>query len=133
MCVVVDGAYGPLCCGLLAGEMNKVTTVPKDELRSGDPKFQRPKFEHYLAAVEDLKKIAEKHGKNILALAIRWVLDQGPTVALWGARKPAQIDGIAEAFGWSLSAEDKREIDAILNRHVPDPIEPDFMAPPQRD
>ncbi|WP_029604679.1 aldo/keto reductase [Kozakia baliensis] len=126
-------AYGPLCRGLLAGKMNKDTTFPKDDLRSGDPKFQRPKFEHYLAAVEDLKKIAEKHGKNILALAIRWVLDQGPTVALWGARKPAQIDGIAEAFGWSLSAEDKREIDAILNRHVPDPIEPDFMAPPQRD
>ncbi|WP_367160549.1 aldo/keto reductase [Kozakia baliensis] len=126
-------AYGPLCRGLLAGKMNKDTTFPKDDLRSGDPKFQRPKFEHYLAAVEDLKKIAEKHGKNILALAIRWVLDQGPTVALWGARKPAQIDGISEAFGWSLSAEDKREIDAILNRHVPDPIEPDFMAPPQRD
>jgi len=68
----------------------------------------------------------------MLALAIRWVLDQGPTVALWGARKPEQIDGVSEAYGWNLTAQDKADIEAILRKNVPDPIEPDFMAPPQR-
>lgn len=126
-------AYGPLCRGLLAGKMTRETTFPSDDLRSSDPKFHKPNFEHYLAAVEDLKQIADRHGKSVLSLAIRWVLDQGPTVALWGARKPEQIDGVNDALGWSLSDSDKTEIDAILKRHVPQPIDPDFMAPPQRD
>lgn len=125
-------AYGPLCRGLLAGKMTSATTFPKDDLRSNDPKFQAPNFEHYLAAVDELRAIAEKHGKTMLSLAIRWVLDQGPTIALWGARKPEQIDGVRDAFGWTLNDVEKAEIDAILKRHVPNPIEPEFMAPPQR-
>ncbi|CDG38849.1 MULTISPECIES: aldo/keto reductase [Asaia] len=126
-------AYGPLCRGLLAGKMTGETHFPKDDLRSSDPKFQQPVFGRYLAAVEALKAIAARHDKSMLALAIRWVLDQGPTVALWGARKPEQIDGVAEAYGWSLSDQDKAEIETILRDNVPDAIEPDFMAPPQRD
>ncbi|GAB6855406.1 aldo/keto reductase [Asaia astilbis] len=126
-------AYGPLCRGLLAGKMTSETTFSKDDLRSSDPKFQAPNFERYLAAVEGLKAIAARHDKSMLALAIRWILDQGPTVALWGARKPEQIEGIDEALGWHLGDDDKAEIEAILNKHVPDAIEPDFMAPPQRD
>lgn len=125
-------AYGALCRGLLAGKMNSETRFPENDLRSSDPKFQPPAFARYLAAVEDLKKLAARHNRSILALAIRWVLDQGPTIALWGARKPQQIEGISEAFGWSLGEDDRKEIDAILKRHVPDPIQPDFMAPPQR-
>lgn len=125
-------AYGPLCRGLLAGKMTADSTFPKDDLRSMDPKFQAPHFRNYLAAVEDLKALAEKRGKTVLSLAIRWVLDQGPTVALWGARKPAQIEGIRDALGWTLSKDELAEINAILKRHVPDEIEPDFMAPPQR-
>jgi len=126
-------AYGPLCRGLLAGKMTGETHFPKDDLRSSDPKFQQPVFGRYIAAVEALKAIAARHDKSMLALAIRWVLDQGPTVALWGARKPEQIDGVAEAYGWSLSDQDKAEIETILHDNVPDAIEPDFMAPPQRD
>lgn len=126
-------AYGPLCRGLLAGKMSSATTFPEDDLRSSDPKFRKPVFERYLSAVEGLRAIAARHDKSMLALAIRWVLDQGPTVALWGARKPEQIDGVAEAYGWSLSDQDKADIESILRENVPDPIEPDFMAPPQRD
>ncbi|MCO6740525.1 hypothetical protein KQH31_30545, partial [Streptomyces sp. CHA15] len=59
-------------------------------------------------------------------------LDQGPTIALWGARKPEQLQGLDEAFGWRLSAEDLAAIDAILAEHVKDPVGPEFMAPPLR-
>ncbi|NHO31086.1 aldo/keto reductase [Acetobacter fallax] len=123
-------AYGPLCRGLLSGKMTAETTFGKDDLRSGDPKFQEPRFGHYLKAVDDLKAVADKHGKSLLALAIRWVLDRGPTIALWGARRPAQISGVDEAFGWSLSAQDFQTIDEILSRDIPDPVGPEFMAPP---
>jgi len=130
---LVGLAYGPLCRGLLVGKMDRNTTFGKDDLRSADPKFQSPRFAHYLAAVDALRPIAERHGKSLMALAIRWVLDQGPFIALWGARKPEQITGVRDAFGWTLTAEDKREIDAILTREIPDPVGPEFMAPPLRD
>ena len=126
-------AYGALCRGLLSGRMNAQTQFDGDDLRQGDPKFQAPRFAQYLAAVEALTAFArERHGKSVLALAVRWILDQGPTIALWGARKPEQLQGLDEAFGWRLSAEDLAAIDAILAEHVKDPVGPEFMAPPLR-
>ncbi len=125
--------YGALCRGLLSGRMNSSTTFDGDDLRKSDPKFKAPRFEQYLAAVEALKSLAqERHGKSVLALAIRWVLDQGPTVALWGARRPDQLDGIDEAFGWTLSQQDLQDIDDLLAEHITDPVGPEFMAPPTR-
>lgn len=129
---LVQLAYGPLCRGLLTGKMTADKTFPESDLRSGDPKFQKEHFKDYIAAVDDLKKIADRHGKSLMVLAIRWVLDQGPTIALWGARKPEQIDGVSDVFGWQLTEQDKKDIDAILKRHVPTPISPAFMAPPAR-
>ncbi len=125
--------YGALCRGLLSGRMTNSTTFDGDDLRKSDPKFKSPRFEQYLAAVEALKALAhDRHGKSVLALAIRWVLDQGPTIALWGARRPDQLDGIDDAFGWSLSPQDLTDIDALLAEHITDPVGPEFMAPPSR-
>ncbi len=126
--------YGALCRGLLSGRMNSGTTFDGDDLRKSDPKFKAPRFAQYLAAVEALKTLArERHGKSVLALAIRWVLDQGPTIALWGARRPEQLDGIDEAFGWNLSPQDLQDIDRLLADHITDPVGPEFMAPPTRN
>ncbi|NVN39399.1 aldo/keto reductase [Ameyamaea chiangmaiensis] len=129
---LVGLGYGPLCRGLLAGRMTADTTFPKDDLRSADPKFQALRFAQYLAAVDRLRALAERHGTSVMVLAIRWVLDQGPMIALWGARKPAQIDGVSDVFGWHLSDEDRAEIDAILKETITDPVGPEFMAPPNR-
>ncbi|AEI37203.1 MAG: aldo/keto reductase [Zymomonas mobilis subsp. pomaceae] len=125
--------YGALCRGLLSGKMSAERHFEGDDLRKQDPKFQKPRFEHYLSAVEELKKFAkERYNKSVLALSVRWMLEQGPTLALWGARKPEQIDGIADVFGWQLTAQDLKEIDAILERNIPSPVGPEFMAPPAR-
>lgn len=126
-------AYGALCRGLLTGKMNSETTFPKSDLRSADPKFQSPNFANYLAAVDGFKKLADARGKSVMAFAVRWVLDQGPVIALWGARKPEQVSGINDAFGWSLTDDEKKAVDNILARHVPNAIDPTFMAPPERD
>jgi aryl-alcohol dehydrogenase-like predicted oxidoreductase len=125
--------YGALCRGLLSGRIDARTAFSGDDLRQSDPKFQPPRFEQYLSAVRALQHFAaERHGKTILALAVRWILDRGPTVALWGARRPEQLDGIDAAFGWKLDADDLRDIDALLAEHIVDPIGPEFMAPPSR-
>jgi aryl-alcohol dehydrogenase-like predicted oxidoreductase len=124
-------SYGALCRGLLSGRMNAFTTFDGDDLRKLDPKFQGEHFRHYLAAVDALRTLArERFGKSVLALALRCVLDQGPTLALWGARRPDQLDALAEIDGWHIDDASRREIDAILAHAVPTPIVPCSMAPP---
>jgi aryl-alcohol dehydrogenase-like predicted oxidoreductase len=124
-------SYGALCRGLLSGRMTAETTFEGDDLRKVDPKFQGARFQQYLAAVEELMRFAqERYGKSVLALALRWVLDQGPTIALWGARRPGHLDPIGEIDGWHIEDDSKRDIDAILKRCVKDPVSPEFMAPP---
>jgi aryl-alcohol dehydrogenase-like predicted oxidoreductase len=100
-------------------------------LRKADPKFQGERFHQCLSAVDELKKLArERFGKSVLALAVRWVLDQGPTIALWGARHPDQLDPIGDIDGWHIDEASRQDIDAILQRSVVDPVSPEFMAPP---
>jgi len=126
-------SYGALCRGLLSGRITSETTFDGDDLRNVDPKFQGHRLRQYVSAVDALKTLArERFGKSVLALAIRWVLDQGPTIALWGARHPGQLAPINEVDGWHIDAGTMRDIDAILKRCVTSPISPEFMAPPLR-
>ena len=102
-----------------------------DDLPRTDPKFQQPRFAQYLAAVARLDKLAEQRfRKHVIHLAIRWMLDQGITTALWGARRQPQPVG--EVSGWELDASAKAEIDRILKATISDPVGPEFMAPPAR-
>jgi aryl-alcohol dehydrogenase-like predicted oxidoreductase len=124
-------SYGALRRGLLSGRMTTATTFVGDDLRKVDPKFQPPRFQPYLAAVRELKTLArDRFGKSVLALAVRWVLDLGPTIALWGARYPGQLDPVDEVDGWHIDDASRRDIQAILDRCIKDPVSPEFMAPP---
>ena len=126
--------YGPLCRGLLTGKMKADTQFTGDDLRKVDPKFQPPRFEQYLRAVELLDQFAQKnYGKRVIDLAIRWVLDQpGVSVALWGARHPEQLQTVDNLEGWKLDADASKAICRIVRDTVSDPIGPEFMAPPAR-
>jgi len=126
--------YGALCRGLLTGTITRDTQFKGDDLRRNDPKFQEPRFSQYLAAVASLDGYArERYGRGVLALAVRWVLDQGHTVALWGARRPAQLDPVQDTMGWKLDDQAKQRIERILAGTVTDPVGPEFMAPPSLD
>ena len=126
--------YGALCRGLLSGRMRPDTKFEGDDLRRTDPKFLEPRFAQYLAAVGGLDQLAQQcFGKRVIHLAVRWILDQGITTALWGARHPGQLQPVDEVSGWSLDASAKDEIDRILRETVTDPVGPEFMAPPVRN
>ena len=124
--------YGALCRGLLSGRMRPDTRFEGDDLRKSDPKFQPPRFQQYLAAVERLDELAKEYSKSVIHLAVRWMLDQGVTTALWGARHPGQLQPVKEVMGWSLDPAARHEIDRILSETVMDPVGPEFMAPPAR-
>ena len=125
--------YGALCRGLLSGRMRPDSKFDGDDLRRTDPKFQQPRFAQYLAAVARLDQLAQQRfRKHVIHLAIRWMLDQGITTALWGARHPTQLQPVSEVSGWHLDASAKAEIDRILEAAISDPVGPEFMAPPAR-
>jgi len=113
--------------------MRADTVFSGDDLRRIDPKFVKPRFGQYLAAVQKLDRLAQQRfAKRVIHLAIRWMLDQGITTALWGARHPDQLRPVDEVTGWHLDASTLAEIDRILREAISDPVGPEFMAPPAR-
>jgi aryl-alcohol dehydrogenase-like predicted oxidoreductase len=125
--------YGALCRGLLSGRMRLDTVFEGDDLRRLDPKFQVPRFAQYLGAVRQLDQLAQdRFQRRVIHLAVRWMLDQGISVALWGGRRPDQIRDTLGVSGWSLDIATRAKIDRILSEAVTDPIGPEFMAPLQR-
>jgi len=127
--------YSPLCRSLLAGRVHRGMTFDRKDIRSVDPKFQEPRFSQYIAAVERLSNFAgQNYGKTILELAARWVLDQtGVSVALWGAKRPDQLDAVAGVMGWKLDAGAMAEIDRIVAESVTDPVGPEYLTPGVRE
>lgn len=126
-------AYGALCRGMLSGKMTKNREFPEGDLRrQADPKFQGERFEHYLSAVDRLDELArERYDRRVIHLALRWILDRGVEIALWGARRPDQLDPADEVSGWSLDDQAMAEVDRILDEEIDDPVGPEFMAPPE--
>jgi aryl-alcohol dehydrogenase-like predicted oxidoreductase len=125
--------YGALCRGLLSGRMQPLTTFDGDDLRRTDPKFIEPRFSQYLAAVQRLDRLAlRRFRKRVIHLAVRWMLDQGITSALWGARHPSQVQPVGGVTGWRLDAAARAEIEWILHETITTPIGPEFMAPAAR-
>ena len=125
--------YGALCRGLLSGRMRADTAFGGDDLRQLDPKFQPPRFAQYLTAVQQLDRLAQHFfHRRVIHLAARWMLDQGISAALWGGRRPHQLQPTVSVAGWTLDADALAKIDRILSETITDPVGPEFMAPLQR-
>jgi aryl-alcohol dehydrogenase-like predicted oxidoreductase len=85
--------YGALCRGLLSGKVTAAREYKGDDLRKHDPKFKEPRLSQYLEAVKQLDHLGqERFQRSALHLAVRWVLDHGADIALWGGRRPDQMD-----------------------------------------
>ncbi len=122
--------YGALCRGLLSGKMTTEYKFEGDDLRKADPKFQGDTFKNYIEAVNKLDKFAKVNfNKDVMSLAVRYILDKGIEIALWGARKPEQINAVDNIAGWSISAGELNEIDNIVENTLQKEYGPEFMAP----
>jgi aryl-alcohol dehydrogenase-like predicted oxidoreductase len=127
--------YSSLCRSLLGGRMHPDMKFEEHDIRAVDPKFQQPRFNQYMTAVDRLTGFAcERYGKSIIELAVRWVLDRpGISVALWGARRPDQLDPISGVMGWRLEGDAIAEIDRIVAESVKNPIGPEYLTPLVRE
>jgi aryl-alcohol dehydrogenase-like predicted oxidoreductase len=127
--------WSTLCRSLLAGRITRGMSFDKGDIRRVDPKFREPRFSQYITAVEGLAEFAHQHyGKSVLELAVRWVLDRpGVNVALWGAKRPEQLDAVSCVMGWKLDAAAMAEIDRIVAESVTDPVGPEYLTPKVRE
>lgn len=123
--------YSSLCRSLLGGRIKRGMRFNAGDIRSADPKFQEPRFSQYITAAERLADFADaRFGKSIVELAARWVLDRpGVSVALWGAKRPDELDAMAGVMGWKLDADAIAEIDRIVAESVSDPVGPEYLTP----
>lgn len=107
--------YSPMASGLLTGAMTRerVTNLPADDWRRGNPEFQEPKLSQNLALVERLRVIGARHVKSPGEVAIAWTL-RNPAVsgAIVGARNAKQVDGIIGGATLRLTTQEIAEIEA---------------------
>jgi aryl-alcohol dehydrogenase-like predicted oxidoreductase len=103
--------YSPMQRGLLTGRHRPGVTFPGSDSRSRDPLFQREKLERIVKSVDEMAAMAAAHGKTAAQMAIAWVLSQpGVTVALCGAKRPAQIEESAGAGDWVLTPAEAQKL-----------------------
>ena len=126
-------AYGSLAYGLLTGTFTPSMDFGSDDWRARTDKmgsiklfeklFGRESFPRNLRVVEELKRIAARHGRSLPQLALRWAVSN-PVIstALVGCRTVAEVEDNVGALGWSIAEEDLRAIDAIFARHGVDPV-----------
>ena len=121
-------AYGSLAYGMLSGTFDAGMQFEESDWRSkggmlGNLNLFRTLFgpDHFprnLAAVEEIRPLAEKYAKTLPQFALRWTLSN-PVVgtALVGFRAPGEVTENLGALGWTITAADMAEIDAVLARH----------------
>lgn len=109
-------AYGPLAHGLLGGKYDEDTTFAADDWRSRSSAFSGDVFANNLEVVGLLEKFAFDRGLTVAQVAIGWVLAHpGIDVALVGARRPDQIEGVAEAGDLFFDPEELEEIADLID------------------
>lgn len=110
-------SWGSLGQGILTGKFSADNTAfASNDRRSRDVyvNFHGEKLEKNLQIVEYMRKIAEKYGKPVSAVAIRFILDFIPdSVVLCGAKRPSQVLGNVQGADWKLDDEDLKLLDQV--------------------
>ncbi len=99
---IVVESYTPLARGLLAGRYLDGNAPPPDVRRLARDLFDRDRFPEVRATARALRALAVEAGVPLLSVALHWLARQG-TAPVFGARTPAQLEEVLEA--WRLRPE----------------------------
>jgi aryl-alcohol dehydrogenase-like predicted oxidoreductase len=106
--------YSPMGSGMLSGGMTRqrVESLPEDDWRTRDARFDEPALSRHLELVERLKAVADRYDTMPGAVAVAWTL-RNPSVdgAIVGFRRADQVDPILPAASLVLTDEDVAEIE----------------------
>jgi aryl-alcohol dehydrogenase-like predicted oxidoreductase len=109
--------YSPMVSGLLTGKMTaeRVAAFPADDWRRRAVEFTEPRFSRNMRLVELLRSIGNEHGVSPGVVAVAWTLQHPAiTAAIVGGRSAQQVDGVAPALHFRLTAEEYARINAFL-------------------
>ena len=110
--------WSPLAQGVLTGKYRPGAPPPPDSRAASEhmgTSMGRLRDDALLAAVQDLRPVAEDAGVSLAQLALAWVL-RDPIVAsaLVGATRPEQVEANAGAAGVRLDDGVLEEIERVL-------------------
>lgn len=109
--------YSPMGSGLLTGAMTpeRIASLPLDDWRTRNPRFQEPLLTRHLQLAELLRAIGQRYGRTAGEVAIAWTLSNpNVTGAIVGARNASQVQGSFGAAELELSADDLAEIERFF-------------------
>ena len=117
--------YWPLMKGLLAGKFPRDHEFDARDSRRKYPMYQADEWHKNQDFLDRLREVAalsvvrgspDPAPPTVAQLVIHWTIHQpGITAALCGAKRPAQIEEIARAMGWSLTDEQRTLIAAAIS------------------
>ena len=115
-------AYSPMAQGLLTGKFGPEHTFGKGDHRAKNRLFQHEIYRTVLAALDQLRSIAENYSCTLGQLALAWVISHPGTCAIAGARNVEQATLNAAAADITLSNDDLAQMD-VIGRTVTDQLD----------
>jgi aryl-alcohol dehydrogenase-like predicted oxidoreductase len=108
-------AYSPLGRGFLTGRYRALDDLAADDWRRNNPRFQGENFQKNLDIVARVTRVAERKHCTPAQLALAWLLAQGDDIVpIPGSKRRERLEENAAASDIQLTADDLREIDALL-------------------
>ncbi|MCP9850587.1 aldo/keto reductase [Cyanobium sp. Morenito 9A2] len=101
-------AYSPFALGLLTEGPATERALPKGP-RGLLFRRLRPRIQPLL---EEIERLAGRHQASAAQVALNWCRSHG-AMPIPGLRTPAQVEDVAAARRWRLSAEDRERLDGV--------------------
>ena len=108
-------AYSPLGRGLLTGAVAATGQLEEGDFRRNMPRFHDDNIARNGALVDAVREVAARHGVGLGALAIAWLLAQGPDVIpIPGTGSARHLADNLAGLDVTLTADDLARIDAAI-------------------
>lgn len=104
---IVFQSYSSLAQSRLSGKYG-----PEDEGPPNSYRFSNYPMSEFADALKVLRRIADKREISVAAVTLNYNLVHG-VMPVVGVRKPEQAKSNTQAFGWRLTDEEIRDIDAV--------------------
>lgn len=116
--------FASLAHGILSGKFTRDPKFPEGDHRRSILPFRADVWPHVYEATQAMKAVAEREGRPLAHLAIRWLLTRpGVTLSLVSARNAEQADANANSLIGDIAASVFDELTAISDAamiHMPD-------------
>lgn len=104
--------WAPLGKGFLSGKVLPNSTFPKNDRRSGMPRFTKEAMKNNWALIELLEDIAKRYNANPAQISLAWLLAKKPFIApIPGTTKIEHLMENMAAASINLTVQDMKDIE----------------------